>query len=150
MVENSVNFGAKVEYVGMHKCSLCVDNYHSGEISGRIYDLYSRVPVKFSGYWDVSRFFEELPVDKVESRVEEILSGEGIINFIDKRRRGSKNNSTLKGRLATFAIELKYINNGSAGGRLYWFEGGKGQFFRSFMELIYLIDEACAEALEKL
>ena len=69
------------------------------------------------------------------------------------RLRGFQNPSTLTdpplqqpsekmGKAATFTIRLLFRQNASWQGSLKWLEGNQEEYFRSVLELIYLLDNA--------
>jgi len=47
-----------------------------------------------------------------------------------------------RGKLATFAIRIQYRNNASWQGTVKWIEGDAEEYFRSLLELFWLLDSA--------
>lgn len=47
-----------------------------------------------------------------------------------------------KGKIATFAIRMQYRNNASWQGNVKWLEGDSEEYFRSMLDLFWLMDSA--------
>lgn len=47
-----------------------------------------------------------------------------------------------RGEVATFAIRIQYRNNASWQGTVKWLEGEAEEYFRSVLELFWLLDSA--------
>lgn len=124
--------------------SICVDESSRGELSGRIYQCYSKLPQDFENVVQLLRLMENLydcirfpeaatesrsfvPKEKEDiSRPEKLLSAEEILS--------------QKGEAATFAVHVQFRQNSSWQGDAVWVERDIKVHFTSELELIKLID----------
>ena len=127
---------------------LCINEAHSGELSGEFYHSYSTTPVPFQGIGQMTMRMEKLydwlqfpfpgtnersfaQVKKQTGRTPErrkIMSDEELL--------------TRHGDIGTFIVRVQHRQNSSWQGRITWMEENKTLQFRSVWELIKLIESA--------
>ena len=118
---------------------LCVDSYDNSVLQGRFFNPYDKDGQSFTSASDF--------LVKMENMLDEMHFPEAfnaIRTFAPKTVTASEAGETTKsGKLATFAIRILFRQNASWQGSVTWLEGNADQSFRSFMELLLLIDGAC-------
>ena len=118
---------------------LCIDSYDNSVLKGRFFNPYDKDGQSFTSATDF--------LVKMENMLDEMHFPEAfnaIRTFAPKELcpcgsgEGSKS-----GKTATFALKVMFRQNASWQGSVTWLEGNAEQSFRSFMELLLLIDGAC-------
>lgn len=115
-------------------CSVSVDDYKRRRMEGRIAYPSSAHDVSFGSILQLVKQMERLEAGG------DSVSGEDRtpVQFCGCYRR--------KGRLATFVIRLLFRENATWQGVVYWRETRSRQNFRSFLELICLMDTAVRDS----
>ncbi|MGP1433545.1 MAG: hypothetical protein ACTTKP_04630 [Catonella sp.] len=122
---------------------IAVDNYSSADFSGKLYNPFYTQCVQI-------RSFQQL-IKELDSLMDEIgcpMSGMEKRSFTKYSHPDSRTlfltdkDHASKGKMATFAIRIQYRNNASWQGTVKWLEGDAEEYFRSVLELFWLIDSA--------
>lgn len=150
--------------------NLCMDSYGMEQQKGRIYHLYSTVPITFCSLPEAFKKMEALYDDidfpqastKIRSflvnrRKREIKEAEHVreSEWMERRKREVKEVAALekvlahRGTGATFIIRVKYRQNSSWQGEVTWVDGKKKEYFRSALELMRLLDSALGSEEEQ-
>ena len=122
---------------------IAVDDYSSADFSGKLYNPFYTQCVQI-------RSFQQL-IKELDSLMDEIgcpMSGMEKRSFTKYSHADSRaifftdKDHASKGKVATFAIRIQYRNNASWQGTVKWIEGDAEEYFRSVLELFWLIDSA--------
>lgn len=63
---------------------------------------------------------------------------------------GEKRDEYMKtGQLATFNIQVQYLQNATWQGNILWIDGKKSSYFRSALEMLKLMDSALNKAVRR-
>ena len=118
---------------------LCIDSYDDSVLKGRFYNPYIKEGMVFTSATDF--------LVKMENMLDEMHFPEAfnaVRTFAPKasfEKVSAKENKP--GKLATFGVKVLFRQNASWQGSVTWLEGDSEQSFRSYMELLLLIDGAC-------
>ena len=126
--------------------TVCVDSYKDGAISGRFYNPYLPSGKEFK---NLMQFL--LEIDQALDAMAFPQSFTTIRSFAPtpKAKTGPPGLECQKGELATFMVRIIFRQNSSWQGSIIWMEGEQEQSFRSALELIFLMDNALSQAIEK-
>lgn len=123
---------------------IAVDNYSSADFSGKLYNPFYNQCVSIKS-------FQQL-IKELDTLMDEIgcpMSGMEKRTFTKHSQADDKETTLIKdkiqvprGKLATFAIRIQYRNNASWQGTVKWIEGDAEEYFRSLLELFWLLDSA--------
>lgn len=122
---------------------VAVDTYSSSVFTARLYNSFYGKTVEIESF---HQLLKEL--DKLMDEIGCPMSGMGKRTFShidqDMERAVKKDDeiSVPKGKLATFAIRTQYRNNASWQGTVKWLEGDAEEYFRSMLDLFWLMDSA--------
>lgn len=122
---------------------VAVDSYSVNEFTARLYNpFYGRIV-------QVMSFHELLKeLDNLMDAIGCPMSGMGkrrFSNINSEKERAVKIEEEIavpKGKIATFAIRTQYRNNASWQGTVKWLEGESDEYFRSMLDLFWLMDSA--------
>ena len=142
------------KYLGMpNAVVLCVDDFKN-EVSGRMYHLYQKDPVRIRDQADLlesmEALFDELRFPFPANSERHFIKVEE--NYERERmKKVMKDEEILEqhGDLGTFIIRVQHRQNSSWQGRITWVEEDKTLSFRSVWEMMKLIDEAMELAAPK-
>lgn len=156
--------------------NICIDKNHSGELTGRFYNRYSREPIFFDDVNDLLIQMDRL-MDRIDfpqaamkdrrfaakskgsfptsSRSGSLKPGQGRRDrrCVRNDRRDAEVKTTDEilnetGKRATFLVNVQYRQNATWQGKVLWAETGESCHFRSALELLKLMDGAMEEAGE--
>lgn len=123
---------------------IAVDNYSIADFSGKLYNPFYNQCVSIKS-------FQQL-IKELDTLMDEIgcpMSGMEKRTFTKHSQADDKETIPIKdktqvprGKLATFAIRIQYRNNASWQGTVKWIEGDAEEYFRSLLELFWLLDSA--------
>lgn len=122
---------------------IAVDKYNSKEFSAKLYNPFYRQSIEITSLQHL--------IKRLDILMDEIgcpMSGMEKRSFVKHRKVSKKamfigdKSQTPKGEIATFAMRIQYRNNASWQGSLRWIEGDAEEYFRSVLELFWLIDSA--------
>lgn len=122
---------------------VAVDTYSEQEFTARLFNpFYGRI-VQIASF---HQLLKEL--DKLMDEIGCPMSGMGKRSFsknvaeVERAVKMDEDISVPKGKIATFAIRTQYRNNASWQGNVKWLEGETDEYFRSMLDLFWLIDSA--------
>lgn len=124
------------EYRTIH---VCVDGFHSGILSGR---LFNRSLLDGRTFQNLSQFLQEveLILDGMDFPKAYTIPRTFCPKQIPESAPPKENHQS--GLLATFSLRILFRQNASWQGSVTWLEGKQEQSFRSALELIFLIQSA--------
>lgn len=122
---------------------IAVDNYSSTDFSGKLYNPFYEQCVQIKSFQQLIKELDALmdeigcPMSGMEKRTFTKHSNAVVETMFlaDKAQ-------AQRGKLATFAIRIQYRNNASWQGTVKWMEGDAEEYFRSVLELFWLLDSA--------
>ena len=134
------------------KSIISIDSYEGKVPCGSIYHSDYKHRIDFEGVMDF--------LHKMEQIIEKIKPTDEIIRYRTFDRKSEENSfvndiepnmteSLPKGKKATFILQILFRRNCSWQGTLIWLEGKKNENFRSFLELLWLINSALSDKEEK-
>lgn len=121
---------------------VCVDGYDRSVPEGRLYHPVQPEGRRFYGVIDFLKKADALLDDsQLPQRFTELRS---FTSGRAEPQQVEAPHSTLikRGHLATFNLRVRFRQNSSWQGTVYWLEGKRGEQFRSALELIRLMDSA--------
>lgn len=176
--EKDVQGREAVNVAALNLVNICIDKDYEDEMTGRLYNRYSKHPVPFgdvSGLlmqmerlmdWlnfpqvhtmprrfaeDTGCAFPERDFPRTISGVPKRLDVKGCVNA--NRRDGIVKSTdeilSETGKKATFLVNVQYRQNATWQGRVVWAETGRSCYFRSALELLKLMDGALDELPEE-
>lgn len=122
---------------------VAVDTYSINCFTARLYNPFYKRIVQIESF---HHLLKEL--DKLMDEIGCPMSGMGKRRFsnisseIDRTVKIEEDITVPKGKLATFAIRTQYRNNASWQGTVKWLEGESEEYFRSMLDLFWLLDSA--------
>ena len=139
---------------------ICIDEYNEGEMKGSIYSSSEGEPDKFTSaitlVKEINRIFDEGDAPQSTMKVRGFnRTGQNNSQKREDTRRSGKAADPRKisavqmnahGNVATFRVRIKFRQNASWQGELYWVEKNKEENFRSVLELLMLIDSSFTAA----
>lgn len=118
---------------------LCVDSYDNSVLQGRFFNPYDKDGQTFTSATDflvkMENMLDEMNFPQAFNAIRTFAPA--TVTSTDAA--GTSNS----GKVATFGIKILFRQNASWQGSVTWLEGNAEQSFRSFMELLLLIDGAC-------
>lgn len=137
--------GANKIYVSEHYRTsiVAVDSYSDTEFIGRLYNPFYENVVRVVSFHQLIKELDNL-MDEIGCP----MSGMGKRSFANlatesQRAKMIENDMTVpKGKKATFAIRTQYRNNASWQGTVKWLERETDEYFRSLLDLFWLMDSA--------
>ena len=124
--------------------NVCVDESLDGEIAGRLYHGYQKGPLMFSNLVQLLRtmekFFDDIQFPQSSTRSRSFYASD--TQNREKKQRVTDQNDIVsqKGKKGTFIITVKFRQNSTWQGELFWIERGEKQKFSSTLDLIKIID----------
>lgn len=131
---------------------VCIDEYDSGEMRGRIYNAIQEEPQTFNSVItlikNINYIFDhgDYPQSTMRVRgsgktipVAHTTKTDDKAGFFDPRH-CAYNRTNIRGKKATFGIKIMFRQNASWQGTLVWIEKNREESFRSALELMMLID----------
>ena len=119
--------------------TICVDSYEDGVPKGRFYNLHLDQWVPFRSLIDLlkgmERSLDEMAFPRAFNATRSFAPAAPQPTL-------QADESTPKGKLATFAVRILFRQNTSWQGSVTWMEGRTEESFRSVLELILLMDSA--------
>lgn len=133
------------------KSIISIDSYEGKVPCGSIYHSDYKQRIDFKGVMEFLHKMEQI-MEKIKPSDENIRyrtfdheSEENtILNYIEP----NLTESLPKGKKATFILQILFRRNCSWQGTLVWLEGKKNENFRSFLELLWLINSALCDKEE--
>ena len=131
-------------YENQYRATLvCIDGYENGILTGRMYHPCFGEGAAFKSAMEFLKQLEFM----MES-VNYPLSNYTIRQFcpVQKVDLSDPSLETQKtGKIATFALRLRFRQNTSWQGTVIWSEGKREENFRSVLELLFLMDSVLCE-----
>lgn len=124
--------------------NVCVDESLDGEIAGRLYHCYQKGPLTFSNLVQLLRtmekFFDDIQFPQSSTRSRSFYASD--TQNREKKQRVTDQNDIVsqRGKKGTFIITVKFRQNSTWQGELFWMERGEKQNFSSTLDLIKIID----------
>lgn len=125
---------------------ICIDDYHQGDIYGRIYHVSLDQPIYFHGLLSLVREMDQhldaydfpqagMQLRSFSTKESNMASREdqaAVVTHFSKEY--------IRGKLATFRTRILYRQNATWQGSIRWMEGDKEEKFRSVLEMMMLMD----------
>ena len=133
---------------------LCIDEYDSGEIRGRLFNAYYREALLFGSCMEMVRQIEEIfnkfdyphaTMDLRSFESEEEAKEHQPVIRVRMAPTQELYTHDVKGGLATLKMRVMFRQNASWQGVLKWLEEGEEENFQSVLELLLLIDSIFSE-----
>lgn len=118
---------------------ICVDAYHSGALSGRMYNQASAEGIRFQSLTELLKEMERT-LDNME--FPKAFTAPRRFSQLPRAPAAATFETEQKGSQATFAVRILFRQNASWQGTVTWLEGKQEQSFRSALELIFLLSSA--------
>lgn len=109
-------------------CRVAVDEYGSYCMKGHIHQIASEKKFYFCSAIQIMRYMERMSVNSVSEK--KVVTNQALGVYRDR------------GKKATFVIRLLFRENATWQGRICWKETSQTMNFRSFLELLHLMDAA--------
>lgn len=120
---------------------VCIDEYDTKILKGRIYNPQRPQGVEFSGAIDfllnMEKLFEEAKCPQAFATLRTFRPYSA-----DPEAPALSGNMSMEGKLATFSLRILFRQNSSWQGSIMWHEGRSEESFRSVLELLLLMDSA--------
>ena len=124
--------------------NVCVDEGQDGEISGRLYHCYQEEPLQFSNLVQILRFmeelFDEIQFPQASTQTRSFFTREGQSQ--ERKPRAVDQTDIIRhtGHKGTFIITVRFRQNSTWQGELFWMEREEKQNFSSTLDLIKILD----------
>ena len=139
----------------LNSIGICIDEYNSGEMKGRIFSSLHDEPETFNSVITlvktIDRIFDEGEYPQATMRCRGFnksgadtsakTGGQSGKEIPDPSKTFSAK-PNVKGKKATFSVRVMFRQNASWQGTLCWLEKNREESFRSVLELMMLIDSA--------
>ena len=125
---------------------VCVDAYENGAISGRFYNPYIQNGQEFGSLME---FLKAMDQTLDEMNFPPSFTATRTFAPAPTMQSEAADPGSRTGRIATFAIKILFRQNASWQGSVAWLEEGREESFRSALELIFLMDSALNQTIEK-
>lgn len=126
---------------------LCIDRNQDGEIGGKIYNRYSRAPELFDNVVQMIRslenFYNRISFPQSSMELRGFAKEEAACGGEEESPRSLSGEEELlerRGEYATFLVAVRFRQNATWQGDLYWVEKRQEKKFKSVLELLILID----------
>lgn len=124
--------------------NICVDGGSDGEISGRLYHRYSAEPAVFVNLMQLLRLMEDLydglSFPQASTRSRSFFAAEAAVKGVLKQVVTQEKMMRYAGEEATFLVSVRFRQNSTWQGEMFWVEGGEIQDFSSTLDLIKIMD----------
>ena len=132
----------------LRTCIVCIDSYENGAITGKIVHPCFSEPFQFNNIIVFLKLMEmlfdmfEYPQASTkrrsyQSKIQKIIESKNLQPFMFEMK---DEVNKLNGRVATLQLRVIFRQNTSWQGTVHWMERNKKENFRSFLELLMLID----------
>jgi len=122
---------------------IAVDEYNNADFSGKLYNPFYNKCIQIKSFQQLVKELDTLmdeigcPMSGMEKRTfTKHLHADSETLFLANKTQ------VPKGKIGTFAIRIQYRNNASWQGTIKWMEGDAEEYFRSVIELFWLLDSA--------
>ncbi len=139
----------------LNSIGICIDEYNSGEMKGRIFSSVHDEPETFNSVITlvktIDRIFDEGEYPQATMRCRgfnksgadtSAKGGSASGKAIPDPSKTLSAKPNVKGKKATFSVRVMFRQNASWQGTLCWLEKNREESFRSVLELMMLIDSA--------
>lgn len=127
--------------------NICIDQQVSGEISGRLYHCYSEKPVEFQNIIELlretERLFDSIGFPQASTKTRSFMnqpSSQEIRVQKPEKKAAQEEIAKYTGERGTFITSVRFRQNSTWQGELYWAEKERIQKFSNILEFIRLID----------
>lgn len=131
---------------------ICIDEYDSGEMRGRIFSYLKEEPYEFTSAISlvktISNIFDQgdYPQATMRCRLfgkETDSTAKNMQEFkLSDPRHYNFSRITIRGKKATFRVKVMFRQNASWQGTITWVDQNKEENFRSALEMLMLIDSS--------
>lgn len=134
--------------------NVCVDEIREGGPVGYLYNKYSIEGIRFGSVFDLLQqmelVFEMSGYPQSTTQTRRFGATENSIQDKKKVEQMVKAEEVLEksGELASFVIHVKYRQNSTWQGDIFWAEKQEKRYFRSALEMLKLIDNALDQTEE--
>ncbi|HNX99543.1 MAG TPA: hypothetical protein PKN39_02075 [Oscillospiraceae bacterium] len=118
---------------------ICVDSYHGGAMSGRLYNPRLDGAEAFSSAMQLILRIDSL-LD--EMNLPQSFEAKREFSPVNRPPVARTDDDNQRGRAATFALRVLFRQNASWQGSVSWMEGNREESFRSVLELLFLMNSA--------
>ena len=129
--------------------NVCIDDNRSGDLSGRMYCCYCKDAIPFSGIIELLRnmekLFDAISFPQASTRTRLFLQNQDAdVNRIDKPEKVITQEEIIKntGMKGTFVTSVRFRQNATWQGDVFWVEQENLHKFNDSMEFIRIIDRA--------
>ena len=129
--------------------NVCIDNNENGDISGRMYCCYHKEPVLFSSVIDLIRkmenLFDTISFPQASTRTRRFLQNKELkVGAQAKPEKVVSQEEIIKhiGRMGTFITSVRFRQNSTWQGEVFWVEEETVYRFTDSLEFIRIIDRA--------
>lgn len=119
--------------------TVCVDSYHNGIPTGRIYHARRENGIEFHS---LMQFLTHMEQTMDEADFPKAFTATRTFAPPAELPATPPECTCYTGEQATFAIRILFRQNSSWQGSVIWLEGQQERSFRSVLELIFLLDNA--------
>ena len=125
---------------------VCVDVYEDGAISGRFYNPYINNGQEFGSLME---FLKALDRTLDTMNFPQSFTAARTFAPAPTIQSEAADPGSRTGKIATFAVKILFRQNASWQGSVVWLEEEREESFRSALELIFLMDSALGQIIEK-
>ena len=119
---------------------VCVDSYQNGVPQGR---FFNPAQPQGAAFCSLLQFFAEVDHLLDQMRLPQSFTRSRSFDPPPPERKPAVQLDLYpQGRLATFSLRVLFRQNASWQGEIRWLDSGQTQYFRSALELAFLIDSA--------
>ncbi len=165
-----------VNMAALNLVNICIDRDYEDEMTGRLYNRYSKQAISFddvnSLLMQMEQLMDWIDFPKAHASLRRFAASErggcrikeqswsmsgsqrgarwyGNANRKDGIVKGTDEILNETGKRATFLVNVQYRQNATWQGRVLWAETGRSCYFRSALELLKLMDGALDELPEE-
>ena len=145
----STGYNYRMNLAAPNLMNICVDGRVGGELSGRIYHGYQEEPVKFSNIIELIReaeaLFDRISFPQASTKARSFAEEEGSrARTIPRPERVLSAEEVLHhaGKAGTFVTNVRFRQNATWQGEVFWVEEQARQPFANTLEFIRQIDDS--------
>ena len=130
--------------------NICIDETDHGEIQGRIYNCYTNEPVEFANVVELIRktedFFDTIGFPQAATQTRS-FGDKAAVKQQKPLEKVIDQNTVIqnRGALGSFITIVKFRQNSTWQGELYWIERDEKQEFFNSLDFVKLIDLSLAQ-----
>ena len=129
--------------------NICIDASKDGEWSGRLYHCYNDGAILFSNVLELLKEFEimfdRIGFPQASTKTRHFLKKEDVKQEKPKKVKDQKDLMQYEGQMGTFIVYVRYRQNSTWQGEMYWKEKDFKYSFFNVLEFVKQIDDAIAK-----